>query len=208
VPIKSCMIGIAGPSCSGKTRLAEQLVQLLGEQSAVVISLDAYYRDLSRLDMASRERRNVDVPQALEYSLLARQMKMLANGENIHIPVYDYALHVRSEKRVEVSPRDIIIVEGLFALYWKEIRDLFLTRVFIDIDDRIAYDRRIKRDLAERGSTLDYVTEHYKKNVRPMCEKYVLPTREHAHMVVRGDEPVEKSADLALSHLKRGIRIR
>ena len=127
----------------------------------VVLTLDAYYHDLSHLDPAVRERRNFDVPEALNHELLREQLLALAHGNAIDKPVYDFATHTCSPQSERVVPGDMVVVEGLFALYWEEIRDLFHTRVFVAINDQVCLSRRIERDTKERGRSRESVLSQY-----------------------------------------------
>ena len=122
------MIGIAGVTCSGKTRLAEHLQEIFPERRPVVLHLDSYYRDLSSLDPREREKWNFDSPEAIDHELFVRQVSAIAEGEAISGPVYDFVTHTRADHSVHLTPQDLVIVEGLFALYWQEARRLFHTK--------------------------------------------------------------------------------
>lgn len=188
------MIGIAGGSCSGKSSLAKQVAGLLAEMSPVRVSLDAYYRDLSKLPRAERELSNFDVPEALDHELLSQQLKELAQGKKIESPVYRFSTHTRAPETRQVRPAGCVIVEGLFTFYWQEIRDLFQTRVFIEVDEQTSLSRRLERDTRERGRTPESVRAQYQRSVGPMYKRYILPTRQFAHLVVFGEAPAERSA--------------
>ena len=188
------MIGIAGGSCSGKSSLAKQVAGLLAEMSPVRVSLDAYYRDLSKLPRAERELSNFDVPEALDHELLSQQLKELAQGKKIERPVYRFSTHTRAPETRQVRPAGCVIVEGLFTFYWQEIRDLFQTRVFIEVDEQTSLSRRLERDTRERGRTPESVRAQYQRSVGPMYKRYILPTRQFAHLVVFGEAAAERSA--------------
>ena len=199
-------IGIAGPSCSGKTALADRLASRLARESPLVVPLDAYYRDLSHLDPADRAMRNFDHPHAIDLELLVTQMRTLAGGGSVEMPVYRFESHSRAPRRRMVEPSRSIIVEGLFTLCWKEIRALFHTRVFIDAPDALCLARRLQRDARARGRTAEAVRRQYERTVRPMCERYVLPTRRFAQVVVRADQAPEEMADAVLDHIAHNRR--
>jgi uridine kinase len=194
-------IGIAGPSCSGKTRLARELVRRLGP-SARRLPLDAYYRDLAALDPSLREDRNFDHPEALDRDLFVEQLARLASGAAVEVPVYHFETHSRAPAGRQVRPGDWLIVEGLFALCWSDVRGLLQTKVFIDSDDALCLSRRLERDVLSRGRSAESVRAQYERTVRPMFERYVLPTRRFADVLLDGADPLEKSAASLLARLE------
>ncbi len=196
--VKPYLIGIAGPSCAGKTELSRRLARLL---SAAILPLDCYYFDLSHLPLEQRARHNFDVPDALDHDLFLRQLQMLHQGQDIPRPVYDFAAHSRTSKVEMVKPGRFIVVEGLFVLYWEDVRNTFGTRVFVDLDDKTCLDRRILRDVKERGRTPESVVLQFTETVRPMAEKYIRPTHTFADLVVRGDDPIEASVAAVMAHV-------
>ena len=198
------VIGIAGPSCSGKSEIARCLIQQFSGMSPVILTLDSYYHDLSSLDPEERDKKNFDVPEALDHELLRAQLLTLANGNAIEKPVYNFATHTRSPQSERIVPGETVIVEGLFSLYWEEIRDLFHTRVFVTLHDHICLSRRIARDTKERGRSHESVLAQYIETVRPMNEKYILPTKTFADIVVNGENILEQSTALIMAHI-RGI---
>ncbi len=193
------LIGIAGPSCSGKSELSRYLARALG---AEVLALDSYYVELAHLPLEERARRNFDLPEALDHGLLAAQLAALAEGRTIEKPVYDFARHTRAPQVEIVHPGEFLIVEGLFALYWEEIRRLMGTRVFMEASDEVCLERRLERDIRERGRTRESVLEQYRTTVRPMAEQYILPTRGFADLVISGVEPLERTSAAVLAHIR------
>lgn len=177
------IVGIAGPSCSGKTSLARALAGGLPGET-LVFELDWYY-----LDQGGRtiDEINVDVPWALDDALIVDQLERLAGGHPIVRPVYDYATHARTGRGVRVSPADAIVVEGLFALYWERLRRLFDLSVFLLADHKTCLARRIDRDTRERGRTADEVVRQYRRQVGPMYDRFVRPTRHRADVLLGGD---------------------
>ena len=192
------LIGIAGPSCSGKTSLAQRLAEDL---RAELITLDAYYRDLSGLDLAERCQANFDEPAALDWDLLISQMTALSEGRAIGQPVYLFPTHTRSREIRQVQPGGFVIVEGLFTLYREEVRRLFGTKVFMTLDHAYCLSRRIERDTTERGRSTDSVIAQYAATVRPMADQYVIPTQSFADLVLSGTEPVQKNAAAVLARV-------
>lgn len=179
------VVGIAGPSGCGKSTLAIALAERAG---GVVFTLDAYYRDQSEVPESLLQ---VDVPEAIDVGLAARHLRALAAGNRIERPVYDFTRHARGEQTSPLGPSPLIVVEGLFALYWVELRDLMRVRVFVTLDHDECLRRRIERDMRERGRTPAEVTARYEERVRPMYERHVAPTRRFAHLVLDGSAAVD-----------------
>jgi uridine kinase len=192
------LIGIAGPSCAGKTELARHLSRLL---SATILPLDCYYFDLSHLPRAERAHSNFDVPEALDHQLFLTHLTALSQGREAPRPIYDFATHARTGQVEVVQPGQFILVEGLFALYWEEARELFGTKIFVDLDNKSCLDRRVARDVRERGRTPESVVLQFSETVRPMAEKYIRPTQRFADLVVRGDELIDRSAASVMAHV-------
>lgn len=192
---KPRLIGIAGPSCAGKTEVAVRLATAL---RAPVVAIDSYYRDLAHLPLEERAQANFDTPESLDEELLISQVRLLSRGEEADIPVYDFTRHVRTEAVERVRAGEFLIIEGLFTLYWEELRRLLDVKVFVSADDSISLGRRLERDIRERGRSRESVLEQYRLTVRPMAEKYVLPTRAFADLVLDGAGPVEESAAAVL----------
>jgi uridine kinase len=186
------LVGIAGPSGSGKTSLARALVDHFGPEATTLVPLDAYYRDLADLEPGLRRLRNFDSPEALDADLMIRQLGGLACGRSVELPVYRFDTHTRAPRGRLMAPAGTVLVEGLFTLYWARLRDLLKLKVFVDIDAEVALSRRIERDVQERGRTPDSVRAQYQQTVRPMYERHVLPTRDHADLVLDGARPLEE----------------
>jgi uridine kinase len=192
------LIAIAGPSGSGKTELARRLASTL---DAPILSLDCYYRDAAHLPFAERVRINFDDPRSIEHELLARHLRALADGEEIAVPVYDFTQYVREPRTQPFRAERYVIVEGLFGLYWEDVRSLAGTKVYVDGPDEVCLARRMERDIRERGRTLESVIEQYAATVQPMAKLHVLPTREFADVVVSGCDPLELSSQMVLEHV-------
>ena len=192
------MIGIAGGSCSGKSSIAARLSTLVGG-GLLVLGLDSYYHDFSGL---AEDEIEVDVPEALDHRLLVEHLTALAGGHPIEKPVYDYSTHTRrTGGGLRVEPADYLVLEGLFALYWPEVRGLLDLSVFVTVDHETALNRRIERDIRERGRTEASVRTQYNEKVRPNFERLVEPTMGYADLVVDGLEPVELSARAVFDRL-------
>lgn len=196
-----CVLGIAGPSCSGKTTLARFLADSLPGDN-LVLSFDSYYRDFAHLSPAEKTGFNFDAPEALDLELLHQHLQTLARGAGIDCPVYQFATHSRAPRGEWVEPGDHVIVEGLFALYWSQLRDLYRASIFVQTSDSLCLERRLSRDVAERGRTRASVLAQYQSQVRPMCQRFVLPTRIHADQVADGAVPVAESGATLLAFLQ------
>lgn len=194
------LIGIGGPSGAGKTELARALAARL---AAPILALDSYYRDSSLLPPEERARRNFDDPAALDHPLLHSQLVALVAGEEIEVPVYDFALHARAARTELLRVGSYGIVEGLWTLLFEDLRPLFGTKVFVETADHVCFDRRLTRDTRERGRTAASVVEQYECTVRPMAERYVLPTAQFADVVVSGEQALEHSLERVLAHVRR-----
>jgi uridine kinase len=212
------LIGVAGPSCAGKTELSRHVARVL---DATLLPLDCYYRDLSDRSIEERARFNFDEPSALDHDLFVQHLRDLAAGRPIDRPVYDFATHSRTSAIERITPghssgqlelpacdagtmhREFIVVEGLFVLYWPDVRELFGTRVFVDLPDDACLDRRIYRDTRERGRTRESVMRQFTETVQPMADIYVRPTRQAADIVVPGDNDINLSVATVLDHIKR-----
>jgi uridine kinase len=197
---KPYLIGIGGPSGAGKSYLALHLAECL---HATVLSLDHYYRDLSHLPLEARARCNFDHPDGLEHKLLIAQVAQLYEGRTIAVPTYDFAAHTRTALTQSFEPSSFVILEGLFTLHWPELRRLLATRVYVDIADDVCLKRRQERDVRERGRTPESVVEQFRATVAPMGERYVRPTRAHAHVVVFGAAPIGEEVERLLEHVRQ-----
>lgn len=198
-------IGIAGASASGKSVLANRLLRALtdslGSSSIALLKEDSYYKANDSLSLAERERINYDHPNAFDHDLLIEHLDQLTQGQPIHVPTYDYALHNRTETTERLMPARIVIVEGILLFHDAAIRERLTTKVFIDTDSDICLMRRLTRDTEERGRTVESVLSQYQQSVRPMFLEFVQPSKEHADMIIPrgGKNPVV--VDLLKAHL-------
>lgn len=195
------MIGITGPSCAGKTVLARALAEALCSEGPVLLSMDSYYRDLAAIPLDTRREHNFDTPDAIDAALFEEQMRAIAKGDTIERPVYDFATHTRAPQPEPVAPGGVVIVEGLFALYWEAIRRLYRMKVFVDAPDPVCLARRIARDTRERGRTPESVRRQYEETVRPMAARHVHPARQHADVVLDGQMPLDRQVEAVVAIL-------
>ena len=177
------VLGIAGGTGSGKTTLMKNLVQKFSDV-VTVLSHDNYYRRRDDLTYEERCLINYDEPSALETDLMARHLDALRHGQAIDCPVYDFAAHNRSNETIRIEPRQVIIVEGILIFENEELRNLMDIRIYVDTDADIRLCRRVKRDVNKRGRSLESVLKQYQETVKPMYEKYVEPSKKHAHILV------------------------
>ncbi len=194
------IIGIAGPSSSGKTEQARHLVEML--PGAAIVSLDSYYRGMEEIPLEERKKVNFDHPDALDWELLHRHLQAMARGRAFEEPVYSFADYARTAETRRIEPTEFVIVEGLFVLYWPELRAALNTKVYVQADPEVCYRRRLARDVAERGRTPESVREQYERTVRPGAEWFVYPTRKYADVVVSGEEPFSRSTGAVLRALE------
>ena len=198
---KPYIVGVAGGTGAGKTTFAHILLEYLGEDRAIRIAHDAYYRDLSHIPADQRAQINFDHPDALETDLLVQHLQALYRGETVLVPTYDFTTHSRSYRTLELCPRPIIIVEGILVLVEQILRDALNLKIFVDTPPDIRLIRRVNRDVEERGRTPESVTLQYLETVRPMHDSYVEPSRKYADLIVCGDRDFTIATDLILGHL-------
>jgi len=178
------IIGIAGGSGSGKTTVVKQIAKALPPHCAAVVPLDSYYNDTTGLTPEERRQINFDHPDAFDWKLLTEQIKKLKNGEAIEQPTYSYIESNRLKETIHVEPKPVIIIEGIMALHYKKLRDMMDLKIFVDTDSDVRLMRNIRRDVVERGRTVDMVLEHYETAVKPMHEQFIEPTKKFADIII------------------------
>ncbi|HWS23949.1 MAG TPA: uridine kinase [Anaerolineales bacterium] len=177
-------IGIAGGSGSGKTTVSKEILNQVGPDRIAYIPHDAYYKDLTGLPPEVKAQVNFDHPNSLETDLLIKHLTSLSRGEPIELPVYDFSIHSRTEKVVRISPKPVIIVEGILIFSEPELRALFDLKIFVDTDSDIRFIRRLRRDVGERGRTPESVVDQYLSTVRPMHLEFVEPSKRYADIII------------------------
>jgi len=204
LPFPPAVLGIAGASGSGKTTLALELARALG---GIHFPLDHYYRDLSHLPVEERVRQNFDDPALIESSLLAEHLAALARGESIKRPIYDFSTYIRNPLETQaVSAGAYVIVEGLFALYYPSLLPLYQLRIYVDTPDEVCFERRVKRDVEQRGRTERSVRLQYEQTVRPSSLRYVRPSARNADLTIDGAEALDWKVEQILAALRaRGL---
>ena len=195
------LIGIAGCSGSGKTTLARELADRL---NATLFPLDLYYRDLSQFPLDTREKRNFDHPDSLESELFIAHLRDLAQGRAIQRPVYDFKTHSRVPGAfTTITPCPFLIVEGILALHYPELLPLYAFSVYVEAPHDVCLDRRVQRDMRERGRTEASVREQYESAVRPMADLYVVPSQANATLTVSGCQSLDESIGQVRHSLQR-----
>ena len=201
---KTLVIGIAGGTGSGKTTLMKNLIGQFGG-NVTVLSHDNYYRRHDDLTYEERCLINYDEPAALETELMAVHLDKLRHGEAIDCPVYDFTQHNRSNETVRIEPRPVIIVEGILIFADEALRALMDIKIFVDTDDDVRLCRRIKRDVNKRGRSLESVLTQYQTTVKPMHEKYVVPSKRFADIVVPEGGKNYVALDMIIGRIQRHL---
>lgn len=181
---KPIIIGVTGGSGSGKTSVSRAILNHFPNHSIMMLEHDSYYKDQSHLQFEDRLSTNYDHPLAFDTDLLIEHVEKLINYETIEIPVYDYVEHTRSSQVVIQEPKEVIILEGIMILEDERLRNLMDIKIYVDTDDDIRIIRRIKRDMEERGRTLDSVIGQYLGVVKPMYHQFIEPTKRYADVIV------------------------
>jgi uridine kinase len=198
LPRRPFILGIAGCSGSGKTTLARELTT---QFNATLLPLDLYYRDLSHIPPADRTAQNFDHPDSLEHDLLAEHVTALAHRKPIIRPIYDFATHTRTSRTETVEPSDFLIVEGILALHYETLRRHYDFSIYVNAPNEICLNRRIYRDMRERGRTEQSVRAQFEATAKPMADLYVLPSAAHATLTVEGTDALDWSVEQILKHL-------
>jgi len=181
---RGILIGIAGGTGAGKTLVAQSIAQDLGSESVLLLEQDSYYKDLHHIPLGERENRNFDHPDAFDRDLLRTHLEKLLAGGEADMPVYDMRTHTRVSQPLRIQGRRIIMLDGLLVLEDPGLRHLMDIKIYVDADPDIRFIRRLKRDLTERGRTLDQVIRQYESSVRPMHLQFVEPSTRYADLVI------------------------
>jgi uridine kinase len=178
------VIGVAGGTGSGKTTVANEILRRVGAEHVACIPHDAYYRDLGRLPLAQRDQVNFDHPDSLETELLVEHLKALRGERAVEIPVYDFTTHTRTGQTRRVEPAPVILVEGILIFAEPALRELLDVRLYVDTDADVRFIRRLRRDVEERGRSVESVCDQYLSTVRPMHLEFVEPSKRHADVII------------------------
>lgn len=178
------IIGVAGGTGSGKTTVANTILERVGQHRIAHIQHDSYYRDLSHLPPDERGRINFDHPDSLETNLLIRHLEDLRAWQPVQVPVYDFTTHSRTSRTIRVEPSHVILVDGILIFVEKALRQMFDIKIFVDTDADLRFIRRLQRDIAERGRTTGSVIDQYLNTVRPMHLEFVEPSKRYADVII------------------------
>jgi uridine kinase len=180
------VIGVSGGTGSGKTTVAKQVAYSLQEESVVILHHDSYYRDHSDLPRSERAQLNYDHPQAFDTPLLIRHLAQLLKGRAIQKPIYDFTAHRRSKRTEPVKSAHVILVEGILVLEDETLREMMDIRIYVEADDDERFIRRLRRDIAERGRTVESAIQQYLDTVKPMHLEFVAPSKRYADLIIPG----------------------
>ncbi len=200
------VIGIAGGSGSGKTTVAQEILNRVGPSRIAYLPHDAYYRDLSGLPPVQRAEVNFDHPNSLESELLVQHVLQLRNYQAIELPVYDFSIHTRTERTIPIKPQRVIMVEGILIYAEPELRKLFDIRIFVDTDSDLRFIRRLQRDITERGRTTESVIHQYLKTVRPMHLEFVEPSKRYADVIIPEGGFNTAALDMVVARIEEMLR--
>ena len=206
-PGRPLVIGLAGGSGSGKTTVAQAILEAIVTES-VLIDQDAYYKDLAHLPLEERKKVNFDHPDAFDTELMIAQLRLLVSGHVIEKPTYDYPAHTRAAATVRVEPRDVILVEGILLFADARLRQLFDVKVYVDVADDVRFIRRLQRDVVERGRTMDSVIQQYLTTVRPMHLEFVEPSKRYADVILPEGGLNRIGIEMIIARIEREARRR
>ena len=196
------IIGVFGGTGSGKTTIVNQIVSDFNASDIQVISQDAYYNDNSKITYDARCLLNFDHPEAIDFELLYQHLSALKNGETIEQPVYNFKTHNRTDKTLEISPKKILILEGILIMNYPKLRSLLDLKVFIDTNSDMRMERRVNRDISERGRTPKEVMDRYINTLKPMHDQFIEPMKIHADMVIENHENASINLDILIAKIK------
>ncbi|MFQ5550591.1 MAG: uridine kinase [Gemmatimonadales bacterium] len=199
---KPVIIGVAGGSGSGKTTVVGEIVRNLGHDRVTIIQQDSYYYDRSEVPPDERAGINYDHPDSLETPLLIEHLKCLKEGTPVQVPRYDFANHARLAEPVTVAPRKVVILEGILILADADLRAMMDIKVFVDADSDLRIIRRIERDIAERGRTVESVVEQYLGSVRPMHLEFVDPSKRYADLIIPEGGRNQVAVDMLITKVR------
>jgi uridine kinase len=202
------LIGIAGGSGSGKTLVARTIVRELGSDRVVVIDQDSYYKDLDDIPMRDRDARNFDHPDAFDGELLKRHVRALLDGHPVDQPIYDYTLHRRLAETRTIADHVVVVLEGILIFVDPDLRAMMDIKLFVDADHDVRFIRRLKRDLVERGRSVDSIIRQYEESVRPMHLQFVEPTKRYADLIIPEGGHNRVAIDLLKTKIRELLRER
>lgn len=207
-PMKPLIIGIAGGTGSGKSTVARKVAEALPDASVAFLEMDAYYRDFRHLTLQQLHHVNWDHPDAFDVELLTSHLSALSRGEAVEMPVYEFASHSRSTRTKPIRPADVVVIDGILLLSDPSVRDLCDVKVFVDADPDVRLIRRIRRDTAVRGRTLESVLEQYLTTVQPMHLQFVEPSKRYADVIVPRGGSNTVAIEMIVAKIQRRLNTR
>ncbi len=199
---QSLVIGIAGGTGSGKTTVANVILERVGKNHIAYLPHDAYYRELSDLPPDQKAAVNFDHPDSLETELMIKHIHELKNGQSVELPIYDFSTHSRTGETIRVKPARVIIVEGILIFVEPELRKLFDVKLFVDTDADVRFIRRLQRDISERGRTTEMVIHQYLTTVRPMHLEFAEPSKRYANVIIPEGGLNAVAMDMVIARIK------
>ena len=203
---KPIVFAVAGGTASGKTTVANKILETVGTSKIAYLPHDAYYRDLAHLSLEERVKVNFDHPDSLETKLMIKHIKQLLKFQTVHVPVYDFTHHTRTAETIPVEPAPIILVDGILIFTKRKLRELMDIKVFVDTDSDIRFIRRLKRDIEERGRDVNSVINQYLETVRPMHMKFVEPSKRFADVIIPHGGMNKVAMNMVVSTLQERLR--
>ncbi len=203
---KPILILIAGGTASGKTTVVSKLLSHFDANSVSILAMDNYYKRNDNISLEERKKINYDHPDAIDMELLKKHIIELLNNKDIDCPVYDFINHNRSNEIIHIKHTPVIIVEGILALYDKNIRDLADIQIFVESEADIRFIRRLRRDIKERGRDVDDVIRQYLSTVKPMYDAYVAPTKRYADIIIPNDTKHDMAIDILATKIDNIIK--
>ena len=197
------VIGIAGGTGSGKTTVANAIVDSVGEEYVSYLPHDAYYKNLANLPPAKKAAINFDHPDSLESKLMATHIRMLKEGKDVHLPIYDFTTHARTGDTILIKANPVILVEGILIFSEKSLREMCEVKIFVDTDADIRLTRRIRRDITERGRTIESVLAQYEETVRPMHLEFVEPSKRYADIIIPEGGHNQVALDIVTARIQK-----
>ncbi len=202
MPIRPVVIGIAGGSGSGKTTVLQRIIEQIGPECIAVLQHDAYYHDLSNLPPKVRGAFNFDHPDALETPLMRRHLDALLQGQTVELPRYDYTTHTRLQETTRIHPRPVVFIDGILVLAEPLLLECMDIKIYVDTADDIRLMRRIRRDITERGRSIQSVLDQYEKTVRPMHLEFVEPSKRKADIIIPHGGHNNVAIDMVLARIR------
>ena len=200
------IIGICGGTGSGKTTIARAIVDAVGRENVVLVEQDSYYRNLADMPLDERHQANFDHPDSIDSDMLVNHLIRLKQGLVVEMPLYDFKTHTRSDEIEIIRPKQVVIVEGILIFAEPRVLDLLDMRVYVDTPDDIRFIRRLRRDIAERGRTVDSVIDQYYRTVRPMHFEFVEPSKRHADIIIPEGSNTGISVELLCSLVREELK--